>query len=69
MDGVLKFESFLPYPCHLQLSARFVVGPQGELTAREVGLHNQKLALESVVKELQDTKQTVDRFRCVWFLV
>ncbi|CAN0002365.1 unnamed protein product [Scytosiphon promiscuus] len=36
---------------------------QTELTAREVGLHNQKLALESVVKELQDTKQTVDRFR------
>ncbi|CAM9242814.1 unnamed protein product, partial [Hapterophycus canaliculatus] len=36
---------------------------QSELTTREVGLHNQKLALESVVKELQDTKQTVDRFR------
>ncbi|CAM9421502.1 unnamed protein product [Ectocarpus fasciculatus] len=36
---------------------------QGELTGREVSLHNQKLALESVMKELQDTKQTIDRFR------
>lgn len=42
---------------------------QGELTGREVSLHNQKLALESVVKELQDTKQTIDRFRCGWFLI
>lgn len=37
---------------------------QAELTGREVSLHNQKLALESMVKELQDTKQTIDRFRC-----
>ena len=37
---------------------------QAELTGREVSLHNQKLALESVVKELQDAKQTIDRFRC-----
>lgn len=37
---------------------------QGELTAREVSSHNQKLALESVMKELDDTKQTIDRFRC-----
>ncbi|CBN74280.1 conserved unknown protein [Ectocarpus siliculosus] len=36
---------------------------QSELTGREVSLHNQKLALESVMKELQDTKQTIDRFR------
>eukprot|EP00752_Nemacystus_decipiens_P011881 g10535.t1 len=36
---------------------------QAELTEREVSLHNQKLALESVVKELKDTKQTIDRFR------
>lgn len=40
---------------------------QAELTGREVSLHNQKLALESVVKELHDTKQTIDRFRCEWF--
>lgn len=43
------------------------VGPQSELTGREVSLHNQKLALESVMKELQDTKQTIDRFRCALF--
>lgn len=40
-----------------------VLFAQAELTGREVSLHNQKLALESVVKELQDTKQTIDRFR------
>lgn len=43
--------------------------PQGELAGRDVSLHNQKLALESVVKELQDTKQTVDRFRYQRFIV
>eukprot|EP00903_Cladosiphon_okamuranus_P014632 g13568.t1 len=36
---------------------------QAELTGREVSLHNQKLALETMAKELQDTKQTIDRFR------
>lgn len=41
-----------------------VIASQGELTGREVSLHNQKLALESVIKELQDAKQTIDRFRC-----
>lgn len=42
---------------------------QGELTVREVNLHNQKLVLESVLKELEDTKQTIDRFRCTAFLL
>ncbi len=43
--------------------------PQGELAGRDVSLHNQKLALESVVRELQDTKQTIDRFRYERFVV
>lgn len=42
---------------------RIVVFAQAELTGREVSLHNQKLALESLAMELQDTKQTIDRFR------
>lgn len=41
----------------------FVWWMQAELSRRDVLLHNQKLALESVVKELEDTKQTIDRFR------
>lgn len=41
----------------------FVWSMQAELSRRDVMLHNQKLALESVVKELEDTKQTIDRFR------
>ncbi|CAM9139039.1 unnamed protein product [Sphacelaria rigidula] len=36
---------------------------QADLTRREISLHNQKLALESMMKELEDTKQTIDRFR------
>lgn len=36
---------------------------QAEISRRDVMLHSQKLVLESVVKELEDTKQTIDRFR------
>lgn len=46
-----------------------VFDTQGELTGREVSLHNQKLALESVIKELQDAQQTIERFRCASFVV
>lgn len=63
---------YLMYPSVHSLQLRvvrmfifpFFFHRQGELTGREVSLHNQKLALESVVKELDDTKQTIDRFRC-----
>lgn len=41
----------------------FCLGLQRKLTEGEVSLHNQKLALSSVIKELNDTKQTIDRFR------
>jgi len=38
---------------------------QSELTTRDVSLHNQKLALESMVKEIGDARKTIQRFRCV----
>lgn len=66
LRGILLSSSRLDGGVHLKVVIFFA---QAELTAREVSLHNQKLALESVVKELQDTKQTIDRFRCEWFLV
>lgn len=55
-------------PCLLVLVVCFCVpfaslGLQRKLAGGEVSLHNQKLALSSVIKELNDTKQTIDRFR------
>ncbi|CAM9412038.1 unnamed protein product [Ascophyllum nodosum] len=36
---------------------------QAELTVRDVRLHNQKLGVECMVKELDDSKKTIERFR------
>lgn len=69
VNGVLKGSLLFCKRLGFALTPNTVIfGPQTELTGREVSLHNQKLALESVIKELQDAKQTIDRFRCALFV-